>query len=546
MKRKAFLLAALSVLALSCSKESSDPICRVGYSVAPVLETNTISVRLSERACAEIGSSIPAELLSIGVVDMKPVFCIGGPFEKRQREFGLHQWYYLRFEDNVPDFAFTKSTSLPPCIEYWEIPAEKRLESVSFNDPFLHEQWHFPENGSVRMAWDGFDAGSEEVIVAVIDGGIDMEHPDLKDAVIPGGENGSKCFVDGHEGYVIEAHGHGTHVAGIVGAVNNNGEGVCGVAGGSDGKGGVRLMSCQIFYPTDSADVYGGFPEAMQWAAEHGAVIANNSWSYNFATESEAMAGGITESDRKAIDYFIKYAGCDNEGEQLPDSPMKGGLVVFAAGNDGWRYGWPAAYEPVLAVAAVDQNNRRPAYTNYGDWVDICAPGGNMDEGERYGILSTYYSVEGGHGYAYSDGTSMACPNVSGVAALIVSNYGGEGFTADSLRHLLIRGGDSVTVLPEFKIGPLVNAYNSLVLAEEFNLTIYPNPVSDILNLRPRYQKTMDVTIYTSAGSLIYSGTFTADRQNPVRIDVSALIPGVYNIVTRMDEDEYRNSFVKK
>lgn len=542
-------LAVLSVtlLAVACRKDNPATVTYSHSVVAPVLETNVINVQVSDDVSAELLAGIPDVFADMGVVRAVPMFRVGGEFEQRQRNAGLHKWYSLTFDSKVPDFAVTRASGMPECVEYWECPSRRKLESVKFNDPMLSEQWHLSDGGSVRNAWEYFNIGDKDVIVAVIDGGIDIGHPDLKDVVLPGGDNGSKCFVEGHEGYTIYPHGHGTHVAGIIGAVNNNGEGVCGIAGGDDGEGGVTLMSCQIFYPeTDTTDSYGGFPAAIQWAADHGAVIANNSWSYDYASEAEAKAGGITKSDKDAIDYFIKYAGCDKDGNQLPDSPMKGGLVLFASGNDGWAYGWPAGYDAVMAVGAVDKDNARPKYSNYGDWVDICAPGGDMTDGERYGVLSTYYSSVGGHMYAYSEGTSMACPNVSGVAALIVSNFGGEGFTADSLWHLLIKGADAVSVSPDLKIGPLVNAFGSLVLGEELEVNLYPNPVIDVLNIRPKNEATMEVKIYTSAGTLIFTGSFSASRTNPARIDVSDCIPGVYNVTVRMGSEEYKKSFVKK
>lgn len=169
-----------------------------------------------------------------------------------------------------------------------------------------------------------------------------------------------------------------------------------------------------------------------------------------------------------------------------------------------------------------------------------------MEGGEKYGILSTYYDEKKGHCYAYSDGSSMAAPNVSGVAALIISQYGGEGFTADSLKSLLIKGADAISVSPEQKIGPLVNAYGSLASGVEYDLRIYPNPVSDILVIRPKKDCRMDIEIYTSAGSLVFSKSVNASKNSPARLDVSACIPGVYNLVVRMDGEVYKNSFVKK
>ena len=176
--------------------------------------------------------------------------------------------------------------------------------------------------------------------------------------------------------------------------------------------------------------------QAFQWAAEHGAVIAQNSWGY-----SNAVTGAeLSEDDwncgygsvRTAINYFISTAGMDN-----PNSPISGGLVIFAAGNSGDIYGdvktWPSAYAPVIAVSSMSWDYCPAYYTNYGTWSDITAPGGDAfdapSNGKYYSnaqVLSTILqdasmSFRDGRdntGTGFMQGTSMACPHVSGVAAL--------------------------------------------------------------------------------------------------------------------------------
>jgi hypothetical protein len=115
------------------------------------------------------------------------------------------------------------------------------------------------------------------------------------------------------------------------------------------------------------------------------------------------------ESDKAAIDYFVKYAGFDENGNQT--GPMAGGLVVFAAGNDAVNVGYPSDYENCMAVSAIAGDYTEAYYTNYGDWVDIAAPGG--DEFKNHLVISTVPDNK----YAGFQGTSMACPHVSGVAA---------------------------------------------------------------------------------------------------------------------------------
>ena len=211
--------------------------------------------------------------------------------------------------------------------------------------------------------------------------------------------------------------GHGTHVAGTVAARNNNGKGVAGIAGG-DGSAdsGVRLLSCQIFR---NKDEQGDAAAAIKYAADNGAVICQNSWGYS----STAGVTSMPQLLKEAVDYFIKMAGCDANGNQRPDSPMKGGVVMFAAGNENKEFSaYPACYAPTVSVAAMAWDFSKASYSNYAKWVTITAPGGDQDRfGTEAGVLSTVPKKKVASGYAYFQGTSMACPHVSGIAALIAS-----------------------------------------------------------------------------------------------------------------------------
>lgn len=135
-------------------------------------------------------------------------------------------------------------------------------------------------------------------------------------------------FVDNSA--TIVPHSHGTHVAGTVAAVNNNGKGVCGVAGGSGPWGWGTFVSCQIFKPNPSnpeKDLGSSLlPAAIKYGADNGAVISQNSWGFQYPDRNHTSMDGAT---RAAIDYFINYAGIDENGNQV--GPMKGGIVIFAA-----------------------------------------------------------------------------------------------------------------------------------------------------------------------------------------------------------------------
>ena len=423
-----------------------------------------------------------AALDELGISSIERLFPFAGEFEPRTRASGLHKFYKVRFAETQPlTKAVDEMKSIPGIVS---VEKNRKVVLKSFNDPKFSSQWHYYNNGeggrkqgadvNVKPVWDSYTTGKSNVIVAVVDGGIDMEHEDLKDNVIPAGSNGSKNFVDGN--FVIYPHKHGTHVAGTIGAVNNNGIGVCGLAGGDKAHGvaGVKLLSCQIFKEQPNGDdIARGDAEAIKWGADHGAVISQNSWG--FAPE-DSNNNGIIDKDeldafknmripsyiKVAIDYFIKHAGCDDSGNQLPDSPMKGGVVIFAAGNDNIDYDPICAYDPVISVGSMDALGNKSHFSNHGDWVDICAPGSS--------VLSTLP----GNKYGKMSGTSMACPHVSGVAALIVSQFGGQGFTAQALKDKLLNGAKAGIVPPNAGIGKLVDALGAISYGGAF----VPKPVT--------------------------------------------------------------------
>ena len=433
--------------------------------------------------------SIDGLASSIGATGMRRTFPPAGKFEARTREAGLHLWYNVYFD---PSTALTRagegleSVEGIDIVEYCPrtvrvghgtaVPVSTSLMSSAgrtsatdiFNDPMLPDQWHYYNDGSLNNSVAGSDinvipvwnrgvTGSSEVIVAVVDGGVDYTHEDLAANMWRNPEqSGDRVygwnFVSG--GPLVTADDHGTHVAGTIAAVNNNGKGVCGIAGG-DGtsSSGVRIMSCQIFQGEDGASG----AEAIKWAADHGAVIAQNSWGYNFESEKDALGYMTSTVDKEAIDYFIKNAGFDENGRQT--GPMAGGIVIFAAGNDGWSIGHPGDYENCVAVAAIGADYRAAYYTNYGDWVDVSAPGGDVQKGRQ--VMSTLP----GNQYGYMQGTSMACPHVSGVAALIVSENARRGYTSTALRKTLEGTVRDISAYNRGKyIGKgLVDAYRAVV-----------------------------------------------------------------------------------
>lgn len=468
------ILAALLSVSISCERQEIEaelaplPSPDMGFEQGVMYVklkdgfVETVEEDLAEGVLATKSEGLNIALESLGIQNMERVFPHAGEFEGRTRREGLHRWYKVYFSEDMP---LTKASGTLQDFQGFEyVEPVRKIRSGQFND-LSDKLWGLNNTQfkgadiNVQKAWDKYTVGNPDVIVSVVDTGIDLAHEDLAENCLSTGHINTNTI-----GRPVEAGTHGTHVAGTIAAVSNNGIGVAGIAGGDsmNGRSGVRILSCQIFSDYGG----GGSPStAIKWGADHGAVISQNSWGYSFDFNQDGRLTGseleyarqatIDRPLKDAIDYFIKYAGCDDLGEQLPDSPMKGGVVIFAAGNDGIDNGAPANYGPVVAVGAIKSNGRKASFSNYGDWVDIAAPGQNI------------YSTVPRNGYGYLSGTSMACPHVSGVAALVVSYCGGPGFTNDELVEKLVMSANREVTPPSDKIGGLVDAYEAMRYKEK-------------------------------------------------------------------------------
>lgn len=398
-------------------------------------------------------------------------------FSERHRAWGFDRWYTLYLDENehIPSVVFAYQALND--VEAAEASFRKRLIAPAGpfmaregengatrdwtpDDPQYDQQWHYHNTGQqggtvdadidLPEAWD-IEKGSMDVIVAIVDEGVQYTHPDLAGNIWEGiGYN----FVSNNPN--VNPGNHGTHVAGTISAVNNNATGVAGIAGGSGAGDGVRLMSAQVFSGSSS----GGFHLAPIWAADQGAAISQNSWGYTSPNVYE-------QSVLDAIDYFNVNGG----GNALSG----GGITIFAAGNDdGNAAYYPGYYPGTFAVAATNNQDAKAWYSNYGPWVDLSAPGGETNNVSARGVLST---LNGGS-YGFYQGTSMACPHVSGVAALVISMAYGELTPADLADILQNSSDDHYAVNPGY-IGLLgtgrLNAYNALVEAQQY-LTGVRNP----------------------------------------------------------------------
>ena len=459
MKSRALfsLLAAVLVCA-GCDREAYSPeppdtSTTTIMGVGPVVKGNII-VKFSEVPQTK---SVETSLPQLGNFHMEKLFPENRRFAERHKAHGLDKWYRISFnpETSVSE-AYGALKGLDQ-VEIVDFVPVAQMASAPFNDPHLSSQWHYHNTGqqsgyvsgmdiNLFKAWE-IETGNEEVIVSILDAGVEFNNSDLADNmwINQAEKNGTTGIDDDNNGYVDDIYGynfcavgnsnamygtlepgdHGTHVAGTIAAVNGNGIFGCGIAGGNGTNKGVRIMSCQTINDKDGAYI----GEAFTYAADNGAVISQNSWSLNNQTETPAFI-------ETAIDYFIAYAGLDEKGNQI--GPMAGGIVIFAAGNENRDISVPAILDQVIAVSATGPTGKKATYSNYGKWVDIAAPGG---ENGAYPMGDVYSTVTGNQ-FGQMSGTSMACPHVSGVAALVVSRYGGEGFTNTKLKEILLESAD--------------------------------------------------------------------------------------------------------
>ena len=415
----------------------------------------------------------------LGITSMERLFPYAGEYEKRTRAEGLHRFYLVEFDAAISLDTAEKAFESLGGFEAFE--RQHRVTDLTVNDPSFSRLWALSSaansktNINVEPVWE-YTMGDPAVIVNVVDTGVDMNHEDLN----------WNCGSADHYNFVknntiITAGDHGTHVAGTIAGVGNNGKGVVGIAGGdyAAGQKGVTILNSQVFTDNGSAR---SFANAIKWGADHGAVISQNSWGYDFDYDqngklneqeyADAMAAEADYSTKSAVDYFIKYAGCDNEGNKLEGAPMKGGLVVFAAGNDGIANGAPANYKPIFSVGAVRKTGMLDSYSNYGDWVDICAPGTDI------------YSTIPSNKYASLSGTSMACPHVSGAAALLLSFFQKYEIACSDLEDMLLNGANPDLINYSGKAcGPYLDVYSSFKYGVEHFARQYNNdPVIELVD----------------------------------------------------------------
>jgi len=354
------------------------------------------------------------------------------------------------------------------------------------NDPRFDQQYALHNTGrnnngtadadiDAPEAWD-IHTGSE-VVVAVIDSGVDYNHPDLRENMwINPGEIANNSVDDDGNGYIDDIRGwdfvnnnnnpmdtndHGTHVAGIIAASGNNGSGVVGV------NWTARIMALK-FIDANGTGSSSGAIRAIEYAAANGARISNNSWGGS--AFSQALFDAISAANSRGH-VFVTAAG--NE----------------TANNDN-QGSYPANYElpNIISVAATDKNDRLAGFSNFGaSSVHIAAPG--------TAILSTVRN----NAYSVKSGTSMAAPFVTGVGALILSQN--PNLLVSDIRNAILTGADPITSLRGRVANGRLNAFNALS-----NIT----PAQPIINVTPDTTEVpigLQQTFSASSGTAPYSWT---------------------------------------
>ncbi len=315
---------------------------------------------------------------------------------KTDTEKKIFRTYYVSGEDEAVDSLF-ESLQANENVEYAQYDELNELYYTP-NDPRLGDLWGITKI-NCPAAWD--TSFGEDVIVAVIDTGVDYNHPDIKGSMWKNAAGKYGYDFSDNDDDPKDYQGHGSHCAGTIAATINNAVGVVGVAPKA------KIMAVKIF-PNAMDSVCAS---AIKYAADNGARVLSNSWGPTGPRPSNPV-----------VEDMLDYAH------------GKGCIVVFAAGNSNMNvqdYS-PANYPKVISVAATDSNDQRASFSNYGDKITVAAPG--------VGILSLEMNTGG---YNLKNGTSMACPHVAGLAALLLKVN--RQLTFEKVKHLIVSNADAIT-----------------------------------------------------------------------------------------------------
>lgn len=429
-----------------------------------------------------------------------------------------------------------------PNVEYAEPNLICYLNNIP-NDPLFNQQWGLHNTGQYNgtedadidapEAWD-IATGGSDVTIAVIDSGVDYNHPDLIDNMwINDDEIADNGIDDDNNGFVDDVNGwdfirntndpkdkfgHGSHCAGIIGAVGNNSIGVSGVCWNSS------IMPVKVFSEYGSSSI-GIIARGINYATNNGAKIFSMSWGFSGNSE--------------LID------------DVLENAYSKGIVLVSSAGNyNSQRPYAPAKYDYVIGVAAIDRNNEKAVFSNFGNWVDVAAPGVDV-----FSTMPTYHVLlndyDHSQNYSNMSGTSMSAPFVAGVIGLILSKN--PDLEQEEIKTLIQSAVSDVASNTYIGLGntnlfyciqndtvPIVNLEylsNSIEIKGIFE--IFGSASGDTFQ---GYKIYIGSGIYPDTWDLIYTSSSSVENDVLASLDTTLFDEGLFSLKLEV-EDLYGNNF---
>lgn len=437
----------------------------------------------------------------------------------------LDSIYRVIFPNVAQVDVLISALSALPYVEY----AEKNPLMFTSHTPndLQSGQWALTKI-QAEEAWN-FTTGSSSVLVAVLDNAISIDHQDLSANIYlnTAEQNGLTLLDDDGNGRADDLHGydvanndadprppanasgnndefiHGTHVAGIVGAVSNNNTGIASIGYS------IKILPVKIGRDSDAA-LTGGI-DGIYYAMRSGADVISMSWG--------------TTTDAATLKTVVQQAA------------VSGALLVAAAGNDGDQtLSYPAAYPQVVSVGATDENDAKASFSSYGSTVDVMAPG--------VGIYSTL--PENNNTYGNLSGTSMATPLVSGLAGLVKSYF--PNMNASQIRQRIEQGCEDISAENPGMSGMIgagrINAFRTLgnvAVADisKEDISMWPNPCSDVLYLKkPAQLAVKNVTVVDVSGREVLRSAWSRN------LDLNALSSGVYSLNVATENHLYQTKFI--
>jgi subtilisin family serine protease len=450
----------------------------LGINQLPPFAPGVVLVGLKQGVSASIGvlgaqvtdPSLSSTFTKLGVQDIEPVFSTATSSSltpnASSTDFDLSHIYRLRLSPDADVLRIVQDLNAHPAVQYAEPDYLAHIIAIP-NDPEYSSQWGLAKINA-PVAWDVV-TGTTDVVIAIIDAGIDVTHPDLSGQLWQNpGEIVGNGIDDDNNGYVDDIHGwslvnnnadlsdntgHGTEVAGIIAATTDNGVGIAGVCWQC------RLMVVKVVQPGGVAN-YSDIAAGVAYAAQKGAKVINISLGGN--SDSITLKTAIANAAQTA-------------------------MVVAGAGNEnGSALFYPAAYDDyVLAVAGTTQTDSKVGTSNYGMWVDVSAPGE---------AITTTFS---GSSYGSSSGTSMAAPFAAGLAGLLRSQH--PDWSPNQVRATIIHTANNIDSLNPSYAGKLgsgrINAQAAVNETPQPELSLSEYTVNGVTNGTPAPSSTVDLVV---------------------------------------------------